>query len=199
VVEGVALAGASGEAVSGARAQRRCVDEATFTALYERNGGRLRGYLRRICRDPGAADDLLQETFLRFYRSRLELRGERETCAYLFRIATNLATDHWRRSARARQALQGEAARLPSSTETPGDPGWEERWIRRQEVERAFARLAVRERAMIWLAYVEGCDHAEIAERIGSGRASVRVLLFRARRKLARLLREGGVAPEGRS
>jgi RNA polymerase sigma-70 factor (ECF subfamily) len=44
----------------------------------------------------------------------------------------------------------------------------------------------------MWLAYVEGADHCEIAETLGLREASVRVLLFRARRKLAHLLREGG-------
>ena len=46
---------------------------------------------------------------------------------------------------------------------------------------------------MLWLAYVEGCSHKEIAGVVGLKAASVRLLLFRARQKLAALLRERGL------
>lgn len=49
---------------------------------------------------------------------------------------------------------------------------------------------------MLWLAHVEGRDHREIAEMIGVGHASVKVLLFRARRKLSALLERAGIGPE---
>lgn len=58
----------------------------------------------------------------------------------------------------------------------------------RVDVERVFEKLRPRERAMLWLAYVEGADHREIAEAVGVGVRSVRVLLFRARRRLATLM-----------
>ena len=45
---------------------------------------------------------------------------------------------------------------------------------------------------MLWLAYVEGFDHSEIAAALGISEGSVRVLLFRARRKMATLLTEAG-------
>jgi RNA polymerase sigma-70 factor, ECF subfamily len=50
---------------------------------------------------------------------------------------------------------------------------------------------------LLWLAYVEGSSHKEIGEIVGLRSASVRLLLFRARRKLAGLLRRRGVRPEG--
>jgi RNA polymerase sigma-70 factor (ECF subfamily) len=45
-----------------------------------------------------------------------------------------------------------------------------------------------RERQLLWLAYAEGYSHREIAEITGLASASIRLLLFRARRKIARLL-----------
>ena len=45
---------------------------------------------------------------------------------------------------------------------------------------------------MLWLAYAEGCSHAEIAEILEVKRASVRVLLFRARARLVALLKGDG-------
>ena len=52
------------------------------------------------------------------------------------------------------------------------------------DVERVFALLSIRERSLLWLAYVEGATHAEIARALDCGEKSVRVLLFRARKKM---------------
>jgi RNA polymerase sigma-70 factor (ECF subfamily) len=57
-----------------------------------------------------------------------------------------------------------------------------------------MARLKPRDRALLWLAYGQGASHREIADVVGVGHASVKPLLFRARRKLAGLL---GRTPRG--
>jgi len=57
-----------------------------------------------------------------------------------------------------------------------------------------MSRLKPRERAMLWLAYAEGVSHREIAVVLGLSPASLKPLLFRARRRLAALL---GRAPNG--
>jgi RNA polymerase sigma-70 factor (ECF subfamily) len=54
-----------------------------------------------------------------------------------------------------------------------------------------MSRLKPRERAMLWLAYAEGASHREIAEALGLRTASLKILLFRARKKLADLLGVG--------
>jgi len=61
----------------------------------------------------------------------------------------------------------------------------------------AMARLKPRERAMLWLAYAEGASHQEIAETLGVRAASLKILLFRARRKLADLLGRPPHPPTG--
>jgi RNA polymerase sigma-70 factor (ECF subfamily) len=53
-----------------------------------------------------------------------------------------------------------------------------------------LALMRPRDRQLLWLAHAEGYSHREIAEITGLASASVRLLLFRARRKIARLLRE---------
>jgi RNA polymerase sigma-70 factor (ECF subfamily) len=60
-------------------------------------------------------------------------------------------------------------------------------------IEEAFQLLRVRDRALLWLAYVEEASHAEIAAALGCGARSVRVLLFRARRRMERILREHNI------
>ena len=61
--------------------------------------------------------------------------------------------------------------------------------MQRTDLRRAMSRLRPRERALLWLAYAQGHAHAEIAETLGVKTGSVKLLLFRARRKLAVLLR----------
>jgi RNA polymerase sigma-70 factor (ECF subfamily) len=56
-----------------------------------------------------------------------------------------------------------------------------------------FAQLTSRERALLWLAYVEGNSHDDIAAALGLGRRSIKVLLFRARRRLSELLKARGL------
>ena len=52
-----------------------------------------------------------------------------------------------------------------------------------------MARLKPRERDLLWLAYAQGSSHKEIAETLGLKTASIKLLLFRARRRLAAMLR----------
>jgi RNA polymerase sigma-70 factor (ECF subfamily) len=62
-----------------------------------------------------------------------------------------------------------------------------------------MAQLTRRERDLLWLAYAQGSSHEEIAASLGLKTASIKALLFRARRRLAVLLGAGQPAEEGRS
>ena len=164
------------------------MDEAAFRALYERTAPALRGYLARVSCNRTLADDLLQEAYLRLLRSRFVGSSEAHTRHYLFRIATNLLNDHFRRPRR-------ETLGLPESVSAPERFG---ELDLRKDFGGAFGALPPRERAMLWLAYVEGSSHKEIAAIVGVRTASVKAILFRARARLARLLRAKGLAPTGR-
>ena len=162
------------------------MDEDTFRALYDRTARALWAYLWRITGSRDAADDLLQETYYRFLRA----RGCHESDAHrrnsLFRIATNLARDGWRRGAHARTVPLADSGprELQAGVDIAGDAE------RRADLSRAMRRLTTRERAMLWLAYAHGSSHRDIASAVGVKAASVKPLLFRARRKLARVIRD---------
>jgi hypothetical protein len=68
----------------------------------------------------------------------------------------------------------------------------------RGNMERTFLRLRPLDRMLLWLAYVEGAAHREIARAAGVRPSSVPVMLLRARRKLGALLRASGLGPGGR-
>ena len=155
-------------------------NEAAFRVLYEQSATRLFAYLLRVSGNRSVAEDLLQETYCRFLLSKLPEMDAVQQRSYLFRIATNLLHDRWRRH---RESSLPENLPEPSS----GPP----RLDQQLELRQAFQQLKLRERQLLWLAYVEGSDHKEIAEATGLGYKSVRLLLFRARRRLASLIRGG--------
>ena len=167
------------EQISGSIADstgRPSVNQDAFRVFYSRTKGSLWAYLLRISRRPDVADDLLQESYCRFLAANLPEMDAAESRSYLFRIATNLLHDRWRRK---------EAPDIVDSTNQScqDDPEM------RTDVRRAFDQLKPRERQLLWLAHVEGFDHKEIAHLTGLKVASVRVLLFRARGELAAALR----------
>jgi len=165
------------------------MDEETFRAFYERTARGVWAYLARVTGDRQLADDLLQEAFYRFLRANATHESETHRRNSLYRIATNLARDARRRSLirRASTQSEGDIELVPSGDQ----PGAAERCA---DLSRAMSRLQPRERAMLWLAYVEGASHSEIASVLGLSSGSLKAMLFRARRKLGALLRG---APEG--
>jgi RNA polymerase sigma-70 factor (ECF subfamily) len=183
------LDGLGGEiAVSEATFQ---MDEDAFRLFYERTARPVWAYLSRMSGDPRLADDLLQETYYRFLRADVRYDDDAHRRNYLFRIATNLVRDMKRRRPRVTEAdMSAEGRELepadPLSADATGGA------VRRLDLTRSLARLKPRERDLLWLAYAQGSSHKEIAEALGLKAASVKLLLFRARRRLAALLRGGG-------
>ena len=166
------------------------MDEETFRAFYERTARSVWSYLARLTGDPQAADDLLQETYYRFLRARVTLASESHRRAYLFRIATNLARDSRRRAIAAPIVQLGDHDVAAGDAPVTAD--------RRADLDRAMGKLRPRERALLWLAYGVGQRHTEIADVLGVKTGSIKPLLFRARRKLARLLLgDGDTASRG--
>jgi len=166
------------------------MDEDAFRAFYERTARGLWAYLSRVTGDRQLADDLLQETFYRFLRAAATHDSEVHRRNSLYRIATNLARDARRRSlARVPFHVAGNDIEHVAGG---NDAGSTERTA---DVTRALSNLKPRDRAMLWLAYAEGASHSEIASVLGLRVASLKPMLFRARRKLAKLLTREGDKP----
>jgi RNA polymerase sigma-70 factor, ECF subfamily len=152
-----------------------------FCAFYEETSQPLFAYLLRTSGERALAEDLLQESYCRFLNAKFTPEDAFHKRNYLFRIATNLMRDHWRRAWVKHERPMDDAA--PDLAGPAPDP------TLGIEMSRALERLKPRDRQMLWLAYVEGSSHKEIAACMGTKAKSVRLLLFRARRKLAGLIR----------
>jgi RNA polymerase sigma-70 factor (ECF subfamily) len=164
-------------------AGRRMIDEPSFYMFYSRTAVGLHGYAARALRNATHADDIVQESYLRLVRSPPATDDPQQLRAWLFCIAGRLIIDHWRRTHRERG--RPDASAMVRETPAVDIP-------LRLDMARVFAQLTPQQRRLMWLAHVEGADHREIAAALGLRAPSVRVLLHRTRRKLARLLREGG-------
>lgn len=162
------------------------MDNEQFAGFYARSARSLWAYLARVSRDPGLADDLTQEAYVRFLCADHPQDGEVAARRYLFKIATNLLRDHWRRPQSSCIDEIPESALASTSPIAHSDSA--------AMLGPAMAQMRPRDRQILWLAYAEGYSHHEIAQITGLASASIRLLLFRARRKMARLLRSGGEA-----
>jgi len=156
--------------------EQTAAGEEGFRRLYEATSRPLWGYLQHASGRPDVADDLLQETYCKFLLRKAPAMDEAESRSYLFRIATNLLHN------RAR-------SRDDAALEEPAERGAQTDQDARLDVQAAMRHLKARERELLWLAYVEGMSHAEIAAATGLGVMSIRILLYRARQKAIEFLR----------
>jgi RNA polymerase sigma-70 factor, ECF subfamily len=170
-----------------ARAADPPMDNEAFAAFYSRSARPLWAYLVRVSSDPALAEDLMQESFVRFLCAAgapsLASDGEAAARLYLFRIATNLLRDHWRRPRATSIEEIPEEFFAASGNASQSDS--------QILLGPALRQMKPRERQLLWLAHAEGYSHRDIAEVTGLASASIRLLLFRARRKIAALLRAG--------
>ncbi len=159
------------------------LDERAFASCYERNARSLWSYLYRVTGKASDADDLAQDAFCRLLQANVGGLGDEELRRYLFRIGSNLLADRWRRASMEASWLD----RLRGTTDSHIDPEYDD------SVSREFAALKPRERALLWLAYVEGESHRDIADALGLSEGSIKVLLSRARGRLRDLLTAKGL------
>jgi RNA polymerase sigma-70 factor (ECF subfamily) len=163
-----------------AEGQATAMDEQEFRGLHDATARPILAYLLGVTGRRDVAEDVLQETYCRFLVRQPPPMDANETRRYLFRIATNLLRDRWRR-------------RDDEPWQETAEDGFVVDVDMQMDVRAAMRALNPRERELLWLAYVEGMNHAEIAAATGLRVMSVRMLLFRARRKAAGLLLADGV------
>jgi RNA polymerase sigma-70 factor, ECF subfamily len=154
---------------------------------YESYGGSLYGYLRFHLPSPDQAEDLTAEVFLRALRHIGNFNAALGTPkAWLFRIAQNVLRDH-QRQARRRVMLPLTSFRdLEYQAPSP-----EERLLWEEEVARllaAVAQLSRPDREIIGLCYASDLSVAEAGEVLGLAGSAARTRLWRALRRLRKVL-----------
>jgi RNA polymerase sigma-70 factor, ECF subfamily len=157
------------------------LSEDEFRTFYDSTARSVWAFLVRLTGERHRADDLLQETFYRFLRVSKRFDSDAHRRNYLFRIAANLAHEE-RRRPRYQNVPPAELESAPSRINSA------EQLAQRIDLTRTLGQLNAREQTLLWLAYVEGASHQEIADTLGVKTASLKVLLYRARRRAVTLL-----------
>jgi RNA polymerase sigma-70 factor (ECF subfamily) len=155
-------------------------DAAAFDRLYARHRGPLFRYVKRLCNNAPAAEELYQDVWLRVVRGREQWNSEQPFSPWLYRIAHNRVVDFWRAAGgRVEEALEQE----------PPDRG---HWVDvaahvRDCIERLLALLGVLpevQRSAFLLQHEAGLSLAQIAEVCGCGRETVKSRLRYANQRL---------------
>ncbi len=173
-----------------------------LVALAERYQGPLYGYLFRMTGDSYLAEDLTQETIVRAITGIRRLRQGSSLKAWLYRIASNLAKDHFKRASSVRESPSDQVvAALDGCSGSPGaalaqgqrgtlpEEALEEK-MEAARVRAALAALPDRHRDVLLLRYYEEMTIEEIAEITGAPAGTVKSRLHYAIRKLEGMLVE---------
>ena len=152
-------------------------ERAAFEDLIDRWHGPLRGYVRRVAGGDEAADEALQEVWLRVFRGIHRLRDGAKLRSWLFGIAHHVAMDGWRRQYAA--PLEADMHPVEIAADEPDDLEEE-----LEAMHRELARLPFVEREVITLFYLRELSMAQIAEALQVPVGTVKSRLFRARRLL---------------
>ncbi len=155
-------------------------------------------YALHLTHDPGVAEDLVQETYLKAYRGWHRLQDDTKVKAWLFQILTNCYRDRYRQALRESEWVELSSGETTEEGTTPvssscatTDPSV---LLERKEVIRnvqeAIAQLPPPFRMLVLLIDIEGFSYKETAEVLGLPLGTVISRLSRGRQRLRHLLRE---------
>lgn len=163
----------------------RSGDEFAFVSLYNRYKGPVYAFCYKMLLDSDAAQDVMQETFLRVYENRDRLMKSGAFKSWVFTIARNQCLNWLRKSGR-HVAISEEGHELPPASETPFTRMEKSEQIR--FVTRFLESLRPEYREVLILREYQNLSYEEIAAVTRSTLSAVKSRLFKARRKLAELM-----------
>lgn len=173
-------------------------DAHAFEVLFNRYGEMVCRHVTRIVRDRAAADDLVQEVFLRVWNRADQWNGQGPFRAWLFRIATHQALNHLRAVQRRRE----QPLESPRPSAENEDEGFVPAWLidasalgpdalleqaeQRGLLRRFIDELPEEKREILRMIHDAEMDIREIAERLGIPEGTVKSRLHHARKQIAR-------------
>ena len=170
-------------------------DDAAFAQLIERYRRKIYSVAYQMLGNHLDADEVVQESFVRVYRRREDLKHVTNFTSFLIRVATNYSIDLLRKR-RIAGEVTNDPASLPgeiqidlaSSVSTPGDLYRNKKLM--QEIQKALDELPPRQKITAILHDVEGYSKAEVAQILECPEATVRSNLHIARTKLKKILKK---------
>jgi RNA polymerase sigma factor (sigma-70 family) len=165
-------------------------DQEAFRDLVRRHGPMVLGVCARILRDPHAAEDAFQATFLLLVRKAGSVRKRESVGPWLYGVARRVAIE-------ARGVAARRPSTAPSDPEVPGvdEPDALERDERHAILHEELGRLPEKYRAPLVLCDIEGLTHEAAAQRLGWPLGTVRTRIARGRNLLGARLARRGLTP----
>jgi len=164
----------------------RAGDTAAYGALVSRYRDRLGRYAVHMIGDREDAEEALQDSFVRAYRSLARCDDPARFGAWLYGILVNRCRTTGARAARRRRMFVQDAQALDGAAHADSADRLE--WT--DAVDRALARLAPDYREAFLLKHVEDLEYEEMAELTGAGVSALKMRVKRAREQLQKYLRE---------
>jgi RNA polymerase sigma-70 factor (ECF subfamily) len=168
--------------------------DASASFLAGRDG--LLAFVRSQVRDPGEADDLLQEVWVELAEALGAGQAVEAPVAWCRTVLRNRIVDRWRRRGRQPDAVDLRLLDLAAAACAEHDAAADLRADRLEALRRCLAAVQQRPRRLLDLCYRQGLSAAEAAQRTGSTAEAVLMALSRARRALGQCIerRLAGVA-----
>lgn len=170
-------------------AWRESGDPAAGRALVDSMYPFVAALVRRHVADPGAVEDLAQQTFVRCFSKAQQWKPDKPLEPWLARIALNLCRDYFR-TQRAKRELRWsdlselEQAAMTATSQTPSPASESLHDESRALLFRLLDTLSAEDRMVLSLLHLESRTTDQIAELTGWSRTLVKVRAFRARKKL---------------
>ena len=165
-------------------------DVAAFQTLYSRHRGPLFRHLSRQLRDTALAEELFQDVWQRVITARERYRPDAKFGTWLYQIAHNRVTDHWR-AKQHRPDAPGDADELAARVPDPETPDRQlSAFEERRRLQLALEELPDDQREVVLLRHFTELAYDEIAASIGVPVKTVKSRLYSARQRLAVLLAE---------
>ena len=154
--------------------------EAAFNRLFRAHWGKVVSLGFRLTRDPAAASDIAQDTFILVHRGLEGYRGEGRVVAWLMKIALHVGLKERARRKRSQTVGMNALLSVPAHADRRANP--------EGRLAEALANLSDDQRAVLSLFAVEGLKHGEIAEALGVPEGTVWSRLHHARKRLQEML-----------
>ena len=165
-------------------------DSDAYTRLIKQHQSQVSRILWRFSRDSLVHEELVQDVFVEAYLSLGSYREKAPFGHWLSRIATRIGYRYWKQIARRHETESfslTEWDQLPDKSPDEMDPGQAADLLHR-----LLGQLRPRDRLVLTLRYLEGCDVAETARRTGWTKSMVKVQSLRARKRLEKLFAQAG-------
>src|SRR4051812_17756402 len=169
-------------------------DLSPASEIYDRYSGRIYNFAFRFLKNSEAAEDAVQEVFVKMIRHANQFHGDAKLSTWLFSITANWCRDYLRKADNKAKETEEVLIALPAPLEHGPDRTLERRESE-QLVRRALQELTPEQREAILLSRYQGLSYAEIAQIAGCSEGAVKTRVFRAMETLKKTLAGSGETP----